>query len=100
MPDHQVQTTAIAPSAALRPYVRQFMVIENFANRSNTLLPEAAILAGFRFRGECSQDGSNALCAVVTGLRDKPRRLSHSSASGTVVAMFTARERSMIDIPE
>jgi len=66
------------------------MVIENFANRSNTLLPEAAILAGFRFRGECSQDGSNALCAVVTGLRDKPRMLTHSSGSATIVAMFTA----------
>ena len=90
MPDPQVETTAIAPSPALRPYVRQFMVIENFAHRSNTLLPEAAIIAGFRFRGQCSQDGSNALCAVVTGLRDKPRRLTHSSGSGTILAMFTA----------
>jgi len=66
------------------------MVIENFADRSNTLLPEAAIIAGFRFKGECSQDGSSALCAVVTGLRDRPRRLNHSSGSGTIVAMFTA----------
>lgn len=51
MPNPQVQASVLAPSPGLRPYVRQFMVIENFANRSNTLLPEAAIIAGFRFRG-------------------------------------------------
>jgi AraC-like DNA-binding protein len=74
----------------LRPFVRQFLVVENLVDRTNTLLPEAAIIAGFRFRGECSHDGLSALRAVVTGLRDRPRVLTHAAGSGTILAMFTS----------
>lgn len=70
--------------------MRQFLIVENLADRSNTLLPDTAVIAGFRFRGACSQNGSEALRAVVTGLRDSPRTLTHSTGSGTILAMFTA----------
>ena len=89
MPDPQVETSVFVPSPSLRPYVRQFVLIENLADRANTLLPEAAIIAGIRFKGYCSRDAQSGLCAVVTGLRDKPRMLTHSRGSGTIVAMFT-----------
>ena len=89
MPDPQVETSVFVPSPSLRPYVRQFVLIENLADRANTLLPEAAIIAGIRFKGHCSRDAQSGLCAVVTGLRDKPRMLTHSRGSGTIVAMFT-----------
>jgi AraC-like DNA-binding protein len=85
----EVRSTAFAPSPQLQPYVSRFMVVENLACRTNILLPEAAIIAGFRFRGDCSRDGKSSLRAVFTGLRDRPRVLSHSAGSGTIVAMFT-----------
>jgi AraC-like DNA-binding protein len=90
VPDPQVEASVFAPSPSLRPYVRQFVLIENLADRANTLLPEAAVIAGIRFKGECSRDGQSGLCAVVTGLRDKPRKLTHTRGSGTIVAMLTA----------
>jgi AraC-like DNA-binding protein len=90
MESSPVRSTALVPSEALRRYVRRFVVIENFADRVNTLLPDIAIVAGFRFQGECSQDGTSALRSVVTGLRDRARVLSHSRGSGTIVAMFTS----------
>lgn len=90
VPEAPFRATPLAPSAALRPYVRQFLVVESLTDRTNTLLPDTAIIAGFRFQGACSQDGATALRSVVTGLRDTPRRLSHAAGSGTILAMFTA----------
>ena len=46
MPEPQVEASVFAPSPSLRPYVRQFVLIQNLADRANTLLPEAAIIAG------------------------------------------------------
>lgn len=86
----QMRSLAIAPSPALRPFVRRLMVIESLTARSNTLLPESGIISSVRFRGEGSRDGTNPLLAVVTGLRDSPRRLTHAAGSATIVAMFTA----------
>ncbi|HUA98892.1 MAG TPA: helix-turn-helix transcriptional regulator [Terracidiphilus sp.] len=85
-----VRTAAFVPGPALRPYVRRFLVVENLGDRTNTLLPDTAIIAGFRFRGACSRNGAEALRAVVTGLRDLPRTLTHAAGSGTILAMFTA----------
>ncbi len=84
-----IRLTSLMPSEKLRPFVRRFLVVENLAERANTLLPEAGMIAGFRFQGACSLDGKMALRSVVTGLRDTPRRLSHSRGSGTILAMFT-----------
>jgi AraC-like DNA-binding protein len=90
MSDAKIRVTPLIPTAALRHYVRRFLVVESLADRTNTLLPDTAIVAGFRFQGECSHDGSAALRCVVTGLRDRPRRLSHPRGSATILAMFTA----------
>lgn len=89
MPEPAFQSTSIAPSPALRPFVRRFLVVENSADRTNTLLPDVGVIAGFRFQGECSRDGSKALRAVVTGLRNQPRTLRHAAGSATILAMFT-----------
>lgn len=84
-----IRLTSLAPSERLLPFVRRFLVVENLAERANTLLPEAGMVAGFRFQGECSLDGKMALRSVVTGLRDRPRMLSHSQGSATILTMFT-----------
>lgn len=89
MPESTFLSTSIAPAAPLRPFVRRFLIVENGASRTNTLLPDVGVIAGFRFQGECAHDGSKALRAVVTGLRDRPRTLTHSAGSATILAMFT-----------
>lgn len=89
MPEPAFQSTSIAPSAELRPFVRRFLVVENSARRTNTLLPDVGVIAGFRFQGESAHDGSKALRAVVTGLRDQPRTLTHAAGSATMLAVFT-----------
>jgi AraC-like DNA-binding protein len=88
--DPRIRATALTPSEVLRPFVRQFLVIENLVERTDTLLPDSGMVAGFRFQGSCAVHGTKALRAVVTGLRDTPRTLTHPAGSGTILAMFTA----------
>ena len=66
----QMQTLSLAPSAALRPYVERFLIVEYTAGKTNTLLPGTGIVAAFRFKGNCLVDGDSAPNSLVTGLRD------------------------------
>jgi AraC-like DNA-binding protein len=89
MPEVQMEKLAIAPSAALRPYVQRFLIVEYFTGFKNTLLPDAGIVAAFRFKGTCLVNGASAPNLLVTGLRDSARKLTHSGGCGNVVVLFT-----------
>jgi AraC-like DNA-binding protein len=80
----------LSPVAALRPYVRQFVVVESSSPRDQLLLPDSGLAAPIRFRGTCAlPDGSAAPRAALTGMRDAARVIRHGRGYGAIVAVFT-----------
>jgi AraC-like DNA-binding protein len=84
-----MQTAAIPPSAALRPYIQRFLIVDYTSGWSTTLLPGTGLVAAFRFKGECLLNGAKAPNALVTGIWDHTRTLTHSGNCANVLAMFT-----------
>jgi AraC-like DNA-binding protein len=84
-----MQSRALAPSAALRPYIQRFLIVEYTSGWSNTLLPGTGLVAAFRFKGECRINGAKAPNALVTGIWDRTRTLIHAGRCANVLAMFT-----------
>ena len=84
-----METAAIAPSAALRPYIQRFLIVEYTSGWSSMLLPGTGLVAAFRFKGQCLLNGAKAPNALVTGIWDRARTLVHSGNCANVLAMFT-----------
>ncbi len=84
-----MQTAALAPSAALRPYIQRFLIVEYTSGWTSTLLPGTGMVAAFRFEGSCLLNDKEAPNALVTGLWDRTRTLTHSGSCANVLAMFT-----------
>ena len=84
-----METAAIAPSAALRPYIQRFLIVEYTSGWSSTLLPGTGLVAAFRFKGQCLLNGTKAPNALVTGIWDRTRTLVHAGNCANVLAMFT-----------
>jgi AraC-like DNA-binding protein len=87
--ENQLHTTSFAPSPALQPYIQRFVIVEYTAGLNTKLLPGAGVVVAFRFKGECLINGSSAPKALVTGLWDTARILTHSGRCANVIAMFT-----------
>lgn len=85
--------TSIVPPNALRPYVREFIVVETETPFESTVLPDTGVVAGFRFRGAGKmRDGENTIDLprfVVSGLRDTKRNILHTPG-GILLTAFTA----------
>ena len=81
-----------APSARLAPFVRCYQVVETSEEAVRTLLPEAGLIVGFRYRGQALQleDGEarHVPDAVITGLRRSARHMHTSAGGGIVVVKF------------
>lgn len=89
MQENQLRTASFAPSPALRAFIQRFLVVEYTAGLTTKLLPGAGIVAAFRFKGHCQLNGSAAPNALVTGLSDTARILTHSGSCANIIAMFT-----------
>src|SRR5262245_1367168 len=78
------------PTAALRPFVKRFIVVEFPFDRKLKLLPTSSFMAEFRLRGENTFDGGTELpSASIFGLRDSPRTRIFMRGSKILLAMFT-----------
>ena len=98
-PERPFSKLSIVPAPALRPYVRQFLIVEYSSGISNKLLPGPGVVTAFRFKGSCLLNGLSAPNTLVTGLWDKARTLTHSGNCGNVITIFTAMGASAI-LPE
>ena len=86
---HRCKRLRLLPSDALRPYIQRFLIVEYTSGWSSTLLPGTGMVAAFRFKGSCLLNDARAPNALVTGLWDKTRTLTHSGSCANVLAMFT-----------
>lgn len=84
--------TTVRPSERLAPFVRQFTIVETEQASTRSLVPDGAVVAGFRFGGSaCLLENGSPLPlpgATLAGMRDTVRRMRTSSGGGVVLAMF------------
>jgi AraC-like DNA-binding protein len=79
-----------APSAALRPWIKRFLVVTSALQHQDSHLPDTGLVAAFQCRGECLLDGRQpAPRAGLTGLWDRSRHHTHSRGNTVVLAAFT-----------
>jgi len=85
-----MQVHTFAPGEALAPFVRAFEIIEAGETEEKLLVPETALILGFRYAGSSSLvEGAVRLAVpdhVVTGLRATARRMATAAGSGIVLA--------------
>jgi AraC-like DNA-binding protein len=90
MAEAAVERTVLEPLAALRPFIKRFEVIQSLTERIHTLLPDTSLVACFRLDGVAIQDGASILpAAVLSGLQDRARTLTHLAGSCVVLTVFT-----------
>lgn len=88
-PRDATKVFAQPPCAALRPFVRRFLVVEHTRPRADSHLPGTGLVAAFQLRGQCRLGGGDAPPAAVTGLFDQVRHHAHSRGNTVVLAAFT-----------
>ena len=84
-----MRTASLTPSGELRPYIQRFLIVEYTSGWSSTLLPGTGMVAAFRFKGNCLVNDARVPNALVTGLWDRTRTLTHAGSCANVLAMFT-----------
>ncbi|HEY9197651.1 MAG TPA: helix-turn-helix transcriptional regulator [Mucilaginibacter sp.] len=84
----------LIPSAALKPYIRNYLVIESPEGLANRVLPDTSLVMAFRFKGAISYtaDGkeSDLPLSVISGLRNTARVINYTQNSGAVLVIFKA----------
>lgn len=80
------------PTERLRPFIKEYVVIESGANLVNRVLPETSLAIAFRFRGQIDYiiEGSNNTlpASVISGLRKSPRLINYSAGTAAIVVKF------------
>ncbi|MBO2011058.1 helix-turn-helix domain-containing protein [Hymenobacter negativus] len=89
-----MQLHSYLPTAALRPFVKTFLIVESGAAVENRLLPDASIVLALRFKGYVGHAAGGAEhqlpAAVITGLRKSSRRVQYAPASAVLLVVFHA----------
>jgi AraC-like DNA-binding protein len=87
-----MQVRRFTPTAALEPYVRGFTVVEAHVETTRVLVPDAAIVIGFRYGGEARLvDGATfqrVPDVAFTGMLTRARHMRTSAGGGIVLAAF------------
>jgi AraC-like DNA-binding protein len=90
LPRNSVQVLVQAPGAALRAFIKRFLVVEFPSLHHDAHLPDTSPVAAFSFRGGCRLDGSQwAPPAAFTGLRETLRAHEHRDGHAVLLAIFT-----------
>jgi AraC-like DNA-binding protein len=82
----------VAPSAALAPFVRQFMLVEVRDTTVRLRLPEPGLVLGVRYRGQASVLVADAELLIpqvtLAGLTNTAQRMRTEAGSGVLLALF------------
>jgi AraC-like DNA-binding protein len=78
------------PATALRPFVKNFMVIESGAAMTNRILPGTMHVMAFRLKGMVSDGGPGQTipCSAFSGLRRSHRVLHYEKNTATLLVQF------------
>jgi AraC-like DNA-binding protein len=80
------------PIDRLKPYVRNFIIIESENGMNNHIIPDTSIVMAFRFKGSVTitEQGIKNIVpgAALTGLRNAPRVITYAPNSATLLVTF------------
>lgn len=80
------------PSAALTPFVKEFMIIESDLETGNKIIPDTSIVMSFRYMGKVlKMEGERkeaTPASVVSGLRKSARLFYYSKQTANLLAVF------------
>jgi AraC-like DNA-binding protein len=80
------------PIDRLKPFVRNFIIIESANGMNNHIIPDTSIIMAFRFKGSVTitqkHKKDTIPGAVLTGLRNSPRDISYAANSATFLIAF------------
>ena len=82
------------PADILKPFVEHYLFIESEQGMENRVLPDTAMVMGFRYKGIISDEvagmKNNLPSAVITGLRRSVRLINYWGQAATLLVIFKA----------
>ncbi len=87
-----MELSRFSPTAALAPFVKEFLIIESELTTDNDLIPDTAVVMAFRFKGSTSiitagQYGRLPATAI-TGLRKSVRHIHYEKGTANVLVIL------------
>jgi AraC-like DNA-binding protein len=80
------------PSAALKPFIQTFMIIESENGMENRILPDTSPVMAFRYKGKIMYTENGIVnrlpTSVVSGVRKSPRLVDYSKNTATLIVSF------------
>src|SRR5688500_5415204 len=80
------------PAVGLKPYIKEFMIIESDLETTNKTLPDTAVVMSFRFRGRVlKMEGDkkdHTPATAVAGLRTSSRLFCYLPETSNLLVIF------------
>jgi len=87
-----MQISDFIPTAALRPYIASYKVIESAGGSLNRVLPSTSLAMAFCFKGQVSYQNESQKgvlpFALLTGLQKSARLINYDQDTATLIVMF------------
>lgn len=80
------------PSDLLKPFVKEYRIIESEEGQVNRVLPDTAVAIAFRYKGQVNYISDNNLnnlpVSTISGLRKSVRLIRYSENAATIIVLF------------
>lgn len=80
------------PSKSLRPFIKEYVIIESNIDLINRVLPGTSLTIAFRFRGQLNymseNDPANLPASFISGLRKSPRLINYLKGTAAIIVIF------------
>ena len=77
------------PAARLRPFIKDYLLIETESERDNYILPDTSIVLSVRYRGHISIQENTLPDVVLSGIRKSSKNIHYAGQSGNLLVRFT-----------
>jgi len=81
-----------SPSESLKPYIKNYLVIESGEVLINRVLPDTSLVIAFRFKGQINYIDGNGMDvlppSVISGLRKSVRLINYAKDTASFIIVF------------
>jgi len=80
------------PPVVLRPFIKDFLIIESVEGTDSKIIPDASMVMAFRYKGRVirkeGEQKETLSASVITGLRRSARILTYEKATANLLVIF------------